>query len=229
MEETTTVASTEPTVEATTTNETTGETTETTYAGGKFKSASALEQGYTELQKSYSQKLGAFDGSPEAYTLAEGKEANDFTSFVETWGKDNQLSNDGFNSMSDAYNKFQEEQAKANDLAQQNYLKAEREKLGEHADTRLKNATDWLKANLGEESINVVDKMMGGAEGIEVIEKIMKLTNGTSPTSIPATIKPDADKVKAMRYAKTENGERRMSVDPAYRAKVMEAEALLRG
>ena len=71
--------------------------------------------------------------------------------------------------------------------------------------------------------------MWVGAKGIEAIEKMMKLSQGSAPAPVNTAPAIDADKLKAMRFAKDEFGNRRMSTDPAYRQKVLEAEAALRG
>jgi len=210
MEETTT---TEPStaVEPTVTNETTGETTETTYADGTFKTVSDLEKGYTELRSSYSKKLGGFDGSPEDYTYNDGIEKNDF---METWGKDNQLSNDGMNSLIEGYTNYQNEQAQA-------YQAEQVKLLGDEAQARMINVNDFLNANIGEN--HNIDTQ--SAAGIESIEKLIAMTKQTAPATQEARPAIDAEQVKAMRFAIDSNsGARRMSIDPAYRAKVEKLE-----
>jgi hypothetical protein len=210
------------TTEATTVDESTGEQTETAYAGGKFKTVSDLENSYIELQKSYSQKLGKFDGAPEEYTLAEGYENNSLTEALTSWGKENQLNNDGLNNMLEVMNQVQENDAKA-------YRESQLAELGKDADARIKNASDWALANLGEEAVAGINSMWVGAKGIEAIEKIMKLAQGTAPASVPAKPSFDAEQVRAMRFAEDEYGNRKMSTDPVYRKKVLEAEAALSG
>lgn len=210
-------------VEATTVDETTGEAvSETTYANGKFKSVSDLEKSYMEAQKFISQKLGGFEGSPEAYELPEGYESNQLTDALTQWGLDNSLSNEGLNGILEAINTANESEVTA-------YRNSQIEALGKDADIRIKNATDWVRSNLGEEAVEGVNSMWVGAKGIEAIEKMMKLSQGTSPAQAPANTTIDADKLKAMRFAKDEFGNRRMSSDPAYRQKVLEAEAALKG
>lgn len=189
----------------------------TTYVDGKYDSVSALEDGYRNLQKSYSQKLGGFTGAPDEYTLNDGLEANEV---LAEWGKENQLSNDGYNTIID---KMRESQ-----LAQEEAFRAEQiERLGENADYRLKNVVDFAKANFGEESIDTFDTMIQTAEGVELMEKIISLTKEAKPAEIK-TAPIDADKVKAMRFEIDKNsGLRRMSIDPEFRAKVEKLEAEL--
>ena len=200
--------STEATVE---THE--GETqSETTYANGKYNSVSALEEGYANLQKSYSQKLGKFTGAPEdGYSLeGEGLEGNPV---LEAWGKENQLSNEGYNALVKSMNEDAAAKAEA-------FKTEQLQRLGENADYRLRNIVDFAKANFGEESVATLDNMIQTAEGVELIEKLIK---GQKGADRPAEVKAnpiDADKVKEMRFAVDKNGNRRMSVDPEYRARV---------
>jgi len=201
--------STEPstTVEATVTDTTTGETTETTYAEGTFKSVSDLEKGYTELRSSYSKKLGGFDGAPEAYKYNEEFVKNDF---IDKWGAENQLSQTGLESLVTGYEASQNEQMEAYQAEQ---IKA----LGDTAQERMTNVNDFLNANLGE--AHGVD--VQSAKGIEGIEKLIAMTKQTAPATQESRPTMDKEQVKAMRFAVDKNsGERRMSVDPEYRAKV---------
>lgn len=211
----------ESTSEATVVEEATGETvSETTYANGKYKSVSDLEKGYAEAQKFISQKLGGFEGAPEEYTFDEGFEVNDTVQALQEWGKENQLSNDGLISL---YNKLSEREAQAAEA----YKAEQMEALGSNAQERVSNAVDWVKANLGAEYAEGLDSVWMGAKSIEAIEKIMKLTSGTAPANVPSQQSVDAEKVKAMRFATNERGDRLMSIDPEYRAKVLKLEAQL--
>ena len=218
----TTEGSTETTESATVVDSSTGETvSETTYANGKYKSVSDLENGYAEAQKFISSKLGGFEGAPESYELGEGVEANAVTDALSQWGLENSLSNEGLNSVLNVLSEAETAQANA-------YRESQVEALGKDADTRIKNATDWVKANLGEEAVEGVNSMWVGAKGIEAIEKMMKLSQGTAPAEQPANTFADAEKLKAMRFAKDEYGNRRMSSDPAYRDMVLKAEAAMK-
>ena len=222
MEEATTSAPAESgtqateTTEATTVNQEGQTVSETTYVDGKYKSVSDLETGYKELQSSYSKKLGGFDGAPEEYKVNEGVESNDF---IESWGRENQLSNDGLNSLIEGYDKYQQEQG-------EKYQQEQVAILGENATERLTNVNDFLKANVGEN--HGIDTQ--SAAGIESIERLIAMTKQSAPAAQAAQAPiVDADKVKAMRFAKDEFGNRRMSSDPAYRTKVEALEAELYG
>lgn len=190
---------------------------------GKYKSVSDLEKAYSELQSSYSKKLGAFEGSPEEYARPEGIEEGDSSfDFITQWGKDNNLSQDGLESL---IGQFKEQATEQYEAQQKEYIQGEMEKLGKDADYRIKNATDWVSANLGEDFVGAINDMLPGAKGIEAIEKLMKTTSAQTPTEASPTKSLDMEQIKGMRFAKDEFGNRKMSVDPAYRKRVEALEA----
>jgi len=214
MAEKETTAATEPstTVEATV-ESTTEEATETSYADGTFKSVSDLEKGYTELRSSYSKKLGGFDGTPEdGYKYTDDFAKNDF---IDTWGVENQLSQAGLESLVTGYENYQ-------NVQQQAYQTEQVKLLGDTAQERMTNVNDFLNANLGD--AHGVD--VQSAKGIEGIEKLIAMTKQTAPVTQESRPTMDKEQVKAMRFAVDKNsGERRMSIDPEYRAKVEKMEA----
>jgi len=204
-------------------------TTQTmSYAGGKYKTVSELEKGYTELQASYSSKLGGFDGSPESYSLPDGMESNATLELMQKFGKENQLSQDGFNKFAESFNEHTKSQTEAKTKEIADFRASEIVKLGENANARIKNATDWVAANLGKEGIDVLNNL-GGAEGITVVEKIMELTRSAPPANVPTQPSKTKDELKDMRFDKDENGNRRMSTDMEYRARVLKLEQESKG
>lgn len=216
-------ASSEGTVDATEVAQPGAETTQSVDEGilyaDKFKSVSDLEKSYIELQSTFSKKLGAFEGAPESYTTPEGFDGDSTYDFVASWGKENNLSEKGLHDLVSKYRANQQ-------AAQDAYIKSEIEKLGGDADIRIRNASDWVKANFGEDTLNDMNAMFPGARGIETIEKLQKMMQqGGVVSNAPTKPSIDGDQIKAMRFAKDEFGNRRMSVDPAYRAKVEALEA----
>lgn len=222
-----TPGTTEQSTEATVVSDN-GETqSETTYLDGKYKSVSDLENGYKELQSTFSKKtaeykdgLKAFSGAPEAYELAEGVESTERIEALQEWGKENGLNNDALNQIIELDTNHTNQQQEA-------YVAEQKELLGKDADTRIQNVVDWAKANLGEDSIGALDKMVTSAEGVMMFEAIAKMQSGTAPAPARQTQAVDADTIRQMRFAKDEYGNRRMSSDPAYRAKVIELESQL--
>ena len=201
----------------------TGETKEFVYAD-KFKSVSELEKAYKELQSTFSRKLGAFKGAPEdGYTLPDDIPVDETTAeFLQEWGKENQLSQEGLETL---VKNYYERQAQA----QAEASKRELEALGKNAKERIQNVKDFLAANLGEEYIAAIAPAVGSAKAVEALERLISMTKAPKPAETKADTLPDPDRLKAMRFAVNEKGERLMSVDPEYRRKVLEMEAKLKG
>jgi len=204
-----------------------GEATKQTvsYVDGKYDSVSALEDGYSELQKSYSQKLGGFDGAPKDYELAEGVETTPRLEALQAWGKENQLNNDALNSIVQM-------DMEATEKAQEAYVTEQKEILGKDAETRLTNLSDWARAQVGEDMMDTFGGMITSAKGVEMMEGLMKQMQGTAPAPAQQTQTVSKESLNEMRFKIDKNsGERLMSIDPAYRAKVeaMEADMMGRG
>lgn len=221
------------TTEGNTTQEATteidGQATEqvTTYANGKYNSVTALEEGYTNLQK----KLGSFTGAPEAYEMGEGKDINgDHPLFAELqqYGKDNNLSNEGYNALVDVL--VNNEMARAEEMKQQadEVFKA----LGENGHARVQNIDDFLNANaqLNEDQVALVEQAKGLPGGVELLESFINMSKSSAPApqEVAAPVQNyTQEKLKEMQFAKDEFGNRKMSADPAYRKKVEDYHAQL--
>jgi len=99
-------------------------------------------------------------------------------------------------------------------------LENEKQMLGDNADQRLESADLWAKKNLSSESYDTIANFASTANGVRVIEEIMKLTKDAPipNTETKIDVTPDPLDLKAMmkdpRYWK--DGEK----DPAYIKKV---------
>ncbi len=196
---------------------------ETTYANGKFTSVGELEKSYGELQSTFSKKMGAFEGNPEAYEFAEGTVTEDNQALADMlggWGMENQLSNDGINSLVGKYNEFHETQRAS-------AMDAEFAKLGDDANARIDNARSFLEANLGKDQTEALAANMNTAGAIEAVEKLISMTKQPSvaPTEVASMVGKEA--LNKLRFALDEFGNRKMN-DPAYRANVLKQEARLK-
>lgn len=222
------------TTEGSTTQATTevdGQPTEqvTTYANGKYNSVTALEEGYTNLQK----KLGSFTGAPEAYEMGEDVTYNaehPLFAQLQEYGKENNLSNDGYKKLVDVL--ISNEQATQEEMKQQaeEVFKA----LGENGHARVQNIDDFLNANaqLNEDQVSLIEQAKGMPGGVELLETFIGLTKSSQPAPAEAVEKRQdytRDKLKEMQFAKDEYGNRKMSSDPAYRKMVEDYHAKLLG
>ncbi len=200
------------------TTETTEQTDSTTFVDGKYESAEALESAYKELQSSYSTKtaeykesLGAFSGSPEEYTMDEGLVASDD---MKTWAKDNKFSNE-------ALNGFVKMQSEGQSKQLEEYQAGEIKKLGENAQERIKNASDWAKANLGQEFSDALNDQFIGAMSIQAVEKMMELSKSSTPVTKTPSTEVDKDALDKMQFEEMKDGKRRYEIDPEFREKVL--------
>ena len=195
---------------------------DTLYAN-KYKSVSELENGYTNLQT----KLGSFTGSPDEYTPNEGMEIDDSNplfSGLQELGREIGLNNDGFNKIIDMYNTSMEEQ----EVQYQETMKEEMSKLGDNASERVQNVIDWAGANLSESEVGILQNISQSADAVQLIEKFIGMSKPqgiATDAQVQTKATYDADKLNAMRYAKDDNGNRRMSVDPEYRQRVLDLES----
>ena len=206
-----------------------GETKTTGFYNGKYNSISDFEKSHDELQKSYSQKtaeykerMGAFTGAPEAYEPGEGIEIDDsnplFNKLQEV-GKDMNLDNEGFNKLVSMYNEAVTEQS----AQYEETLKAEMVKLGDNANERIQNIADWSNANLSEDERGILDSLSTSAEAVQLIEKFIGMSKQQGiARDHQVQTRPSYDKedIRKMQMATDDNGNRLMSVDPAYYKKV---------
>lgn len=79
-------------------------------------------------------------------------------------------------------------------------VNAEMEKLGDNAKERIEASELWSKKNLSPESYSTFSSLAATADGVKVIEEIMKLTKDspipTTPTQVSVT--PNEDDLKSM-------------------------------
>lgn len=195
---------------------------DTLYAG-KFKSVDELTKSYEHLQS----KLGSFQGAPEEYAVNEGVEISEDNALfgkLQEVGRDLGLNNDGYNTLINMYNEVMADE-EANYEAQ---VQEEMGKLGDNSQERIQNINDWTKANLSEAEQNVINSMSTSAEAVQLVEKFIAMSKPQGVAQdhqVQTRPNYDADKIHEMRYAKDANGNRKMSTDSEYRAKVLALEA----
>ena len=212
-----------PTVDTTNEVSQTNEEPTITYANGKFTNVGDMESSYLELQSSFSKKLGGFQGAPEAYEFSsEGFEANELSEALGKWGTENQLSNDGINSLYGALSELDAAREAQYEEQQQAYVAEQMEALGTNAETRVKNATDWINAMGGEGASDKLNIMAAGAEGLQLIENIMKKSQGVAPVApSQPSVHVTEESILEMQTAKDQYGNDKMN-DPKYAARVRE-------
>ena len=217
------MAQAQETTEGSTVEATGDEVQQETLYANKYKSVSALEEGYTNLQG----KLGAFTGSPEEYTPNEGTEIdsdNPMFDRLKELGTKHNMNNDVFNELIEMYNGSVTEQQAQYDAQ----LQEEFAKLGDNKDARIQNVIDWGKANLSEAENAILDANSTSADMVVLVEKFISMSKPQGMAQdhqVQTRPTYDADKLHEMRYAKDAQGNRKMSTDPEYYKKVTDLEA----
>lgn len=195
-----------------------------TLLAGKYKTPADLEKAYKSLETKLgetSSKLKGFKGAPEKYELTVPE---DLAGQLE-WSADDPLLA-GFQEKAKAWGMSQEAFTEAiHMLAQYEFtnasgdLKAEKERLGENADQRLTDFSNWLASNLEDERGDVVRAALKPnarlSDVFTAMETLMGLTRQPSAKVgddvAPSLTLADVDRMQA---------DPRFATDPTYRAEV---------
>jgi hypothetical protein len=187
----------------------------------KYSSLAEQAKAYPELQ----QKFGAFKGSPDEYTMADGTEYNSehpLFAEIQAYGKENNLSQEGYQGLVNVLL----DNEKANIAEQEEMTKQVMKDLGPNANERVQNIDDFLNANMeaSDDMKGLVDLAKGQPGGVELLEAFIGMTKKTAPASeqVVAPIKTfNKEELHSMQFAKDEYGNRKMN-DPSYRKMVEE-------
>ncbi len=193
------------------------------FKGDKYGTVADQAKAYKELEG----RFGSFTGSPDEYSVNLSEEltekgieiGSDDPLYEEAMGfaKDSNMSQEGFDKLINLYamSKVAEgdalEQHKTQELAS----------LGDNAQARVDNLTNWGKANLPEDLYAGFTEMATSANAVRAMEKLVSMSRN-APIS-PDAVKPQsgisAEEVQKMQFEKDEHGNRRISTDPEFRAK----------
>lgn len=156
------------------------------FVDSKYKTVAEQAKGYNELRT----KLGNFTGAPDGYEVNVAEDVGEIDvdrdhplfKTLESWGKESNLSQDGFDNLLNLYLSFENDiQSQLNETIQSSQQE-EIKKLGDDAEHRIKQIKDWASNNLNEEEIEAFKGMGQTAEQIEILEK---LVNKSSYKSVP--------------------------------------------
>jgi len=196
----------------------------------------AVLESYNQL----SSKFGAFTGAPEAYeyTLSEqlteaGVElAGDdplIASFNEL-AKEANMSGEMANKLVNMFVESQYADSGAAEEAENARIAEQMGLLGDNAQQRVQNIENWAKANLTPEQVEGLQDAATTAAGVQAIEALIaKSKNAPMQTSdVNPVSQISRQELEQLQFAKDENGNRKMAVDPEYRKMVQQkfAEAL---
>ena len=197
----------------------------------KYKTLADQAKAYPELAK----KLGAHTGAPEAYELnlpetlqdsviidPDSQSTKDFLAYAQENGISQEFMDKALEFHANAVNDV------AGDLIPNR--DSEMALLGSEAESRLKNLGDWGLANLSKEQFEALKGTASTAEGVELLETLIgKTRNAKLPTDVTPTSSETPQSLRDMRYAKNDEGQVKIEVDPDYRKKVDAAYAAYYG
>lgn len=197
----------------------------------KYKTVEDQAKAYPELQKKLGESnklLGAPEGDYEL-TMPEGIDGefiadSPSVNNVLAYAKENNLSQDVVTGLIHA---FVAGEAELNQTSVDREMKA----LGDNADRRLKDLSDYGAANLDQETYDAFRAVASTAAGVKVLEAMKGLNrehklpgNGDDNINLSKS-GHTPESLKEMSAAKDDNGHRKMSTDPAYKKKVDQAYA----
>lgn len=190
----------------------------------KYKTVEDQARAYAELEK----RAGAFSGAPDdgyAVPEVEGLDAgvldnNPMVEWFRQVATETNLNQDTFNKIISGYLATEQEMVTYN-------REAEMSALGDNAKNRLTDLGDWGQANLAPEQWEVFKGVAATAVGVELLESLVGKSReaklARDPDAQAAGVANTAEELRLMRYAKTEQGHLRMSVDPEYKRQVDKA------
>lgn len=196
----------------------------------------AVLESYNQL----SSKFGAFTGAPDAYDFALSEQLaekgveldmeNPLVSQFSELAKEANMSGEMANQLINMFvegqyaDKIGGEEAENARIAEQMGL------LGDNAQQRVSNIENWSKANLTPEQAEGLTEMATTAASVQAIEALIaKSKNSPMQTQdVNPVSQVSRQELEQLQFAKDENGNRKMAVDPEYRKMVQQkfAEAM---
>ena len=188
---------------------------------------------YTELEG----RFGSFTGAPDEYAVGisdELKEAGvDLDSddpMVEEaikFAKESGMNQDGFNNMVNLYATMELAKHKAESDAMTEDIAS----LGDNADRRLNNLSQWASKNLPDDLLEGFKDAAVSADSVKALEQLVSMTRSAPVQVNDAQSSPGVsrEEVHKMQFEKDEHGNRRIATDPAFAAEFRKKQSALYG
>ncbi len=187
-------------------------------------------ESYSQLEKQF----GSFTGAPEAYEFALSEQLTEkgieldgesplIASFTEM-AKESNMSQDMANKLVNMFVESQHADSLAGDDAETARVTEQMGLLGENAQQRVDNISNWAQANLTPEQVEGLADATTTAAGVQAVEALIaKSRNAPMQTgdANPASA-VDMAEIHKLQFALDENNNRKMAVDPVYRKMVQE-------
>lgn len=195
----------------------------------KFWDAETNTVKHDDVLKSYTElegRFGSFTGAPDEYAVGiseelkeQGVELDADDPMVEEavkFAKEADMSQDGFNNMINLYATME----LAKQTAQAEADQADIASLGDNADRRLNNLSQWASKNLPGDLVEGFKDAAVSADSVKALEQLVSMTRAAPVQANDAVATPgvSSEEVSKMQFEKDEFGNRRIAVDPAFRA-----------
>ena len=193
---------------------------------------------YGELEK----RFGSFTGAPEEYGfnvnenmaakfeelgLEISTEGDPLYEAALEMAKETGMNQEGFDKLANLYLMTQlgDIEATKAQTAQ------EMANLGEKAEVRINNLRAWGESNLSPELYQAFSDTVTNAASVQVFEHLIAQTRNAPVSDVAAQQAPSisASEVQAMQFAVDDNGNRKISTDPAFRAEYQQKLKQLHG
>ena len=203
----------------------------------KFWDNESKSVNHDQVLESYNQlssKFGAFTGAPETYEWSLSEQLTEkgieldaenplITQFTEM-AKESNMSQDMANQLVNMFVESQHADSLAAESMEEARIAEEMGKLGDNAQQRVSNITNWAKANLTPEQVEGLHEATTSAAGVMAVEALIaKSKNAPMQNSdINPANQISRQELEALQFAKDEHGNRKMQTDPEYRKMVQQ-------
>lgn len=199
---------------------------------GEVRLDDALKS-YSELEK----RFGSFTGAPEEYAIGlseelteQGVEIDKDDPMLEAatkFAQDAGMSQEGFNGMLNLYAMNQLAMQKA----EQEAMVADIASLGDNADRRINNLTQWANKNMPADLAEGFKDMAVSSDAVKAMEQMVSMTRAApiqANEAAPVGGVTQAE-VNQMQFAKDEFGNRKIATDPSFRKEYEQKRDMLYG
>lgn len=227
-------------VSTTETTETTEVTERPENVPGKFWDDEKKAVKHDDVLKSYTElesKFGSFTGAPDEYVAAlsdeikeQGVELIDDDPMVEhakEFAKKAGMNQEGFSEMINLYAMAKLAETKASQEA----MTADIASLGDNADRRINNLSQWANANLSADMQEGFKDLAVSADAVQALEQIISMTRNASVQVNEASPSPSItlEELQAVQFATDKDGNRLLQTSSEHKAKFKRMQEALHG
>lgn len=137
----------------------------------KYKTVAEQVKAYKEFES----KAKAFTGAPEVYEGSEQFAQDALFNKVSSVAKELNMSNEAFNKLLNAYSEYAKDVKIKYENEDKEFLKTEREKLGDKADNIINELETWGKNNFDENEYKILRGMATSSDAVKLLSKIKSM------------------------------------------------------